>query len=318
MSNYWKEELTKEQLTEIKLLHKNDPSKHIKKLLIVLSIWFTCACIAQYEYLPTQLICWIMIAFCLTNIGELFHLGAHGSITQNFLLDRVIGFFCGLCVFFPCNCYRATHLIHHKYKHTLKDPDNLDANISNKTLRVLVYYLWFAIGGVIYSCILAVTGVFRSTLFIDRVICFLEVALMSLFYYLLFTSISEETLWVLTKGWLIGIPLAIIILNIRGLSEHTQLIHSEPPDPIKSTRTVLSNRFVRFFFNNQNYHLEHHLFPRVPWYNLPKVHQVLKSYYIKKSAPICKSYSNFIYGAFRYGPLNTISYNYGKMKVDQK
>jgi len=30
-------------------------------------------------------------------------------------------------------------------------------------------------------------------------------------------------------------------------------------------RSLVSNPVVSFFFNNQNYHLEHHLFPAIPW-----------------------------------------------------
>jgi fatty acid desaturase len=33
---------------------------------------------------------------------------------------------------------------------------------------------------------------------------------------------------------------------------------------------------LRFLYWNMNYHLEHHMFPMVPYYNLPKLHQVIK------------------------------------------
>jgi len=37
------------------------------------------------------------------------------------------------------------------------------------------------------------------------------------------------------------------------------------------------NRINRYLYWNMGYHLEHHMFPRVPYYNLPKLHALLKS-----------------------------------------
>jgi fatty acid desaturase len=34
---------------------------------------------------------------------------------------------------------------------------------------------------------------------------------------------------------------------------------------------------VSFCLLNENYHLEHHLFPEVPSYNLPRLHALLRS-----------------------------------------
>ena len=36
------------------------------------------------------------------------------------------------------------------------------------------------------------------------------------------------------------------------------------------------NPFSRFIYLNMNYHIEHHMFPLVPYYNLPKLHEVIK------------------------------------------
>jgi MocE subfamily Rieske [2Fe-2S] domain protein len=41
-------------------------------------------------------------------------------------------------------------------------------------------------------------------------------------------------------------------------------------------RTVFMNPFSRFVYWNMNYHLEHHMFPLVPYHNLPKLHELVK------------------------------------------
>src|SRR5262249_38656542 len=45
--------------------------------------------------------------------------------------------------------------------------------------------------------------------------------------------------------------------------------------PLVGTRTVLSNRVHRFFWNNINYHIGHPVYPRVPWYHLERLHALL-------------------------------------------
>jgi Na+-transporting NADH:ubiquinone oxidoreductase subunit F len=44
-----------------------------------------------------------------------------------------------------------------------------------------------------------------------------------------------------------------------------------------STRTVYMNPVFRFLYLNMNYHVEHHIFPSVPYPALPKLHDEIKS-----------------------------------------
>ena len=41
-------------------------------------------------------------------------------------------------------------------------------------------------------------------------------------------------------------------------------------------RTLYMNRIHRFLYWNMNYHVEHHMFPLVPYHNLPRLHQIVK------------------------------------------
>ena len=43
------------------------------------------------------------------------------------------------------------------------------------------------------------------------------------------------------------------------------------------TRTIYMNPVLRFLYLNMNYHLEHHMYPLVPYYELPKLHEELKA-----------------------------------------
>ena len=62
---------------------------------------------------------------------------------------------------------------------------------------------------------------------------------------------------------------------MTGLLQHLGLAENVS-DHRLNTRTVLMNPISRFIYLNMNYHLEHHLFTMVPYYNLPKLHFLIK------------------------------------------
>jgi fatty acid desaturase len=67
-----------------------------------------------------------------------------------------------------------------------------------------------------------------------------------------------------------------VILRIRGVLEHAAV--PDRADPLRNARTILTkNPVARFFLNPHHvaYHLEHHLYPAVPHYNLPRLHRAL-------------------------------------------
>ena len=44
-----------------------------------------------------------------------------------------------------------------------------------------------------------------------------------------------------------------------------------------NSRTVYMNPVFRFLYWNMNYHVEHHIFPTVPYHALPKLHEAIKA-----------------------------------------
>jgi fatty acid desaturase len=62
---------------------------------------------------------------------------------------------------------------------------------------------------------------------------------------------------------------------IFGLTQHAGLAE-DVLDHRLNSRTVYMNPISRFIYWNMNYHLEHHLFPMVPYHALPQLHALLK------------------------------------------
>ena len=98
-------------------------------------------------------------------------------------------------------------------------------------------------------------------------------------------------LWLL-HGWLIPMLVINTLVNIRGMSQHTFLEHQS--DTVLGTRSILTNRVTAFFMCNENYHLEHHLYPTIPWYNLPRLHNALRDDLVARGAPFIRSYFAFV------------------------
>ena len=78
------------------------------------------------------------------------------------------------------------------------------------------------------------------------------------------------------------IPAAVIILVIGPVTrayEHLPLAHYAPEDArrfdIASNTVTVTNRLLGLFWANITYHVEHHSYPRVPFYRLPRVHVLL-------------------------------------------
>ncbi len=86
---------------------------------------------------------------------------------------------------------------------------------------------------------------------------------------------------ILTSSWLplmyIGLPTLFgsWLMPIYGYTQHAGL-QENILDHRLNCRTVYMNRVNRFLYWNMNYHVEHHMFPLVPYYNLPKLHEQIK------------------------------------------
>src|SRR5215475_2993372 len=65
------------------------------------------------------------------------------------------------------------------------------------------------------------------------------------------------------------------LLQVYSLTQHAGLAENVL-DHRLNCRTVYMNSVHRFLYWNMNYHLEHHMFPLVPYHNLPRLHQLVK------------------------------------------
>ena len=63
---------------------------------------------------------------------------------------------------------------------------------------------------------------------------------------------------------------------MTGLLQHGGLADNVIDHRLNS-RTVYMNPIIRFIYWNMNYHVEHHMFPMVPYHALPRLHEPIKA-----------------------------------------
>lgn len=66
------------------------------------------------------------------------------------------------------------------------------------------------------------------------------------------------------------------LTQIFNITQHAGLAE-DVLDHRLNTRTVIFNPISAFMYMNMNYHIEHHMFPMVPFYNLPQLHALIKN-----------------------------------------
>ena len=66
-----------------------------------------------------------------------------------------------------------------------------------------------------------------------------------------------------------------LLSQLFNLTQHAGM-DEDVHDHRLNTRTVYLNPVFQFLYFNMNYHIEHHMFPMVPYYRLPQLHALIK------------------------------------------
>lgn len=81
----------------------------------------------------------------------------------------------------------------------------------------------------------------------------------------------------LLPAMLVGLPsfYGMVFVLLFGMTQHLGL-HEDVLDHRLNTRTIYMNPILRFLYWNMNYHVEHHMFPMVPYHALAELHEEIK------------------------------------------
>lgn len=210
-------------------------------------------------------------AILLACLFHLEHEATHSTPFKTAWLNRFAGHLTGFLLILPFQWFTAFHMAHHKWTNIAgKDPELATARPNTR-----VGWLWYLSG--VPHWYRSITLLFRLVLGIERADYLsvrmqqraeAEARIMLLGYLALFAlvPIFPAIIWIWLVPLLIGQP----FLRVYLLAEHGDL--PQVSNMFDNTRTTISNRLVRRLTWNMPYHTEHHVWPSVPFHQLPKLH----------------------------------------------
>lgn len=218
----------------------------------------------------TQIIGTMMVAVALNAFVLLLHEGMHGVLLPGSMANRWLSVLLGATTAIGFTSYQVMHQRHHRYLGHPEDPDEYQNYSGRPRVLLLMHLLRLAVGSLFYLFLIPVLS-FRYGTPVERRRIVSEYLVLVVLYITLFCLVP---LAVLLQVWLIPVVITGWMVNIRGFTQHSL---SDVTDPFLASRNVRTNRCVEFLMLNENYHLEHHLFPEIPSHHLPRLHCLLES-----------------------------------------
>jgi fatty acid desaturase len=252
---------------------------------------------------------YLLAAASLHGISLFTHEGVHGVLSENRFLNDALSAICAWPVLQNFAAYRVLHLRHHKHLGAPGDPDHYQNYTQRKWLVFGMHWGRLLFGYPAYVASIPVLA-FRQGGWRDRIqLSFESLSLLGIAAAILLSGIPAAYL---VHGWLIPMCFIHFMVNVRGMSQHTLLEQAQ--DQVMGTRSILTNPVTAFFMCNENYHLEHHIYPGIPWYHLPKAHAALKPQLEACNAPLIPSYAafvrEFVSATFTRKPAGTVDLKY--------
>jgi fatty acid desaturase len=206
---------------------------------------------------------------------------------------------------------RRNHMIHHGQLATPRDPDRYKYVGSNKTSRlrfVLVLtglpYVLRAVRNVFFppgSSAAPDSTETRAKGYSGR-----DIAILAGWQVVLIGGLTAGIgWWAYPVLWLLPVYAFGYAADIvRVFCEHSAMTGDDEADATLRLVSFTSNRFERQFFapNNMNCHIAHHLWPAIPYYNLPETERRIRAQLLERpAAPTWRrSYTGHLIGYWRW------------------
>jgi fatty acid desaturase len=251
--------------------------------LIIIAAVLACAWRREYW---VWLLAMLAIGTRQHALSILGHEGAHRLISANRRVNDLLGNWAALYpVLITIQGYRSSHISHHWYLETPDDPSKVSveqhpsdwdfpmsrmqiarmlardlSGLSQASSISLLRYLWH------------IRDPARQIAFIVLVQLGLACAL----------TFSTGTYWAYPLLWLSPLFTGVVACyRVRAVAEHSAMhgkaarYQRDNVDPLRYTRTTLLSPLLAAIFApyNVSYHIEHHLYPSVPCFNLGKLHE---------------------------------------------
>ena len=216
---------------------------------------------------------WFAMAWLLLGNGAIMHEAAHRHLFRSSSANRWVGAIAGAAVLLPWGVYRPYHLSHHRYTVAIEDPEGPPLRFRSR-----FEYPLLALGGVVFLTRLFTFGIttafghpppwLRSTAqrraaVVDTLLCSAVAAMVAWAAVAHFAVLFA--VWLVP--WLVAVTLLVPLVLV---TEHYGATVGTV-EAGENTRTVVSNRVVRWMYWNNNFHTAHHQLPTVVYQSLPEL-----------------------------------------------
>ena len=269
---------------KLKPLFKTNAYRHTFAMIFDWTVIFATIILCVQFFNPlTYLLAVITIGARMHALAILMHDATHYRFLKNRKWnDLITNLFTMYPIFTSIEKYRDNHLRHHNHLNTEHDPDWVAKlgkqsyefpKTKSEFIRTVLAYLF------LYK------GISDAIWFLKRFGGSKKEQKNKgekklpkiLFFIVLFSVLTFSGLWkYYLLFWIVPYLSTFFMFQyIRSVAEHYGEL--EYDDLLSSTRTVKPSWIERFFLapHHVGYHLEHHLFPGVPFYHLPQLHELL-------------------------------------------
>ena len=279
-----KELITKIDPKALKPLFVTKPFLHVLAMMFDwIIIFLTIIICIQYPNPILYFLSVLIIGARMHGLAILNHDATHFRFLKNRKWnDLLTNYFIMYPIFTSIEKYRANHLRHHQNLNTEDDPDWI-AKLTKREFEFPKTKKEFL--RTVGSYLLLYQGALDAYWFLKRFntvsdkkkMGWQEKFAIRSFYILLFAGLTIFGLWkYYLLFWVVPYFSTFFMFQyIRSVAEHFGELAYD--DILTSSRTVLPNLLETFFISPHNvgYHLEHHLYPGVPFYHLPQLHKLL-------------------------------------------
>jgi fatty acid desaturase len=232
----------------------------------------------------------ILTALAINSLVLLLHEGMHQTLFADPGWNRWVSVLLGATFLMSFSAYQVMHIRHHRFLGDPRDPDDYHNYTKHRSLVWALHFVRLTVGSLLYVFVIPVLA-FRYGSGAERRRIATEYVLLGAIYAVVASTVPAG---VLQYAWLAPLLLVGQMTAIRGFTQHGI---TDATDPFIASRSIRAPGIVRFFLLNENYHLEHHLFPEVPSYHLKHLHEL-----IWPNLPYAvtgRSYLGFLYKFFR-------------------
>jgi fatty acid desaturase len=252
---------------------------------------------------PSAWIRWLLYAamgYLWMSVVTFMHDCVHGVLFKSSRANWAFGIFSTIPIIVTYVSFREDHLEHHRYNRTARDPDAFTMG-QRSPLDFVLFYAYTLFGGVLtiiqFSLIYPLQKFDRRTWLIHGFELLLRFVILA---GICFWTSSAGMLDRFLAVWLVPVYIFSLLNSVRFIAEHYETPWNE--GQLLGTRTIISNRVNSFFWNNINYHIGHHVYPAVPWYNLQKLHMALLPEITRTNAVVGPGYFRVFFKACYRGP----------------